>query len=50
MEKICEKYDGDFIDDKIEVIVSKKISAEEVIYFILGFVFLLAFFSIKVVS
>ena len=57
LREICEKYDGaeDFTNDRLEEICShEKLSAQEVIYFLVKFfrvyVFLLAFFSIKIVS
>ena len=54
---MCQKYDGaeDVINDRIEKICPhEKVSAEEVIYFLVSYfrvyVHLSAFFSIKIVS
>ena len=54
---MCQKYDGaeDAINDRIEKICPhEKVSAEEVIYFLVSYftvyVHLSAFFSIKIVS
>ena len=54
LTQICEKYDGakSFINERIEEICShEKLSAEEVIYFLVSFftvyVFSLAFLALK---